>query len=323
MLRGVRPLSVFFALVLVTLGSSACEASDRKVVIASGGQTGVYYPVAIAICRLFNARYAFHGFGCQVDSTEGSIDNLHRLRTGEANFAVVQSDWLLHAFKGTGIFEKPGEHAELRAILPLYSEAFTVLARRSAGIENLNDLLGRRVNIGNPGSGQRATMEVLMRVLGWTRFDFAFTREFGPDYQAQALCDGEVDAIVFVAGHPSGSIKSATQLCDTNFVEITGKQIEQFLADNPSYIPTKIPTAVYFNNEEEISTFGLTATLVTNASTPDDLVSRVLTVIVEDADRLTKLHPALSGFDPRPMLEAEMPAPRHPAAVAFLDRNVN
>lgn len=295
----------------------AATAQSKTIVIASGGPTGVYYPVSVAICRLFNVRYSFHGYGCKVENSGGSIDNLKRLRASNADFAIVQSDWLAHARNGTDIFSQAGPHAELRSVFALYAESFTVLARANSGIEKFEDLLGKKVNIGNPGSGQRATMDVLMGRYGWNRFDFASTREFASDLQAQALCDNEVDAIVFMAGHPSGTIKTATQTCATDLVNIEGPQIDRLIADNVQYRLSIIPADTYFRQTADTNTFGVNATMVTISDQPDDSVLRMVAVVFEEIERLRRMHPALAGLETEEMKKDIMPAPLHDAAVSF------
>ena len=304
--------------------AASALASDREsIVIASGGPTGVYYPVSVAICRLFNVRHSMLGYDCTVENSGGSVDNLRQIRAGKVDFAIVQSDWQAHAKSGTDIFREVGPHTELRSVLALYSETFTVVARAKSGINRFEDLLGKRVNIGNPGSGQRATMEILMGLYGWNRFDFAATREFSSDLQAQALCDREVDAIVFMAGHPSGSIKTATQTCDTELVNIVGPKIDGLLEESGQYRASVIPAGTYFGQSDEVETFGVTATLVTTSNQSDESVHRVVKVMFDELARLKRMHPALANLDDAEMKKDIMPAPLHDAAIEFYSANSN
>ena len=289
-------------------------AQSKSIVIASGGTTGVYYPVAVAICRVFNLQHSFLGYGCKVESTGGSVENLKKLRTGEVDFAIVQSDWLAHSRKGTDVFVDLGPHEELRSVFSLYTESFTVVARKDAGIATFEGLRGKRVNIGNKGSGQRATMEALMQAMGWTRFDFSAVREFTSELQALALCDREVDAIVFMAGHPSGSIKTATQTCDTNIVNIVGDNIERFVEENEQYRMAKIPEKTYFGQPYAINTFGVSALMVTTSNEASESVTRLLASAFEDLDKLKRMHPALAHLTKADMKKDIMPAPLHDAA---------
>lgn len=311
------------AVLAVCIAPTIAMAQSKSIVIASGGPTGVYHPVSVAICRLFNVRYSFLGYDCKVENSGGSIDNLRRLRTSSADFAIVQSDWQAHAKNGTDIFSEIGPHDNLRAVFALYSESFTIVARANSGIKSFEDLLGKKVNIGNPGSGQRATMDVLMAHYGWNRFDFASTREFASDLQAQALCDNEVDAIVFVAGHPSGTIKAATQTCATEIVNIEGPQIDALIESSAQYRASNVPAGTYFGQSEEIKTFGVSATMVTTSEQPDVSVNRLVGVVFEEIARLKKMHPALAGLEPGEMQKDIMPAPLHDAASSYFKTVAN
>jgi len=310
-------ITVCISALALNITPTASAAEDKSIVIASGGPTGVYYPVSVAICRLFNIKYSFLGHGCTVETSGGSVDNLTQLRSSQVDFAIVQSDWQAHSKAGTDIFTEAGPHAELRSVFALYTETFTVVARAKSGISSFEDLLGKKVNIGNPGSGQRATTELLMGLYGWSRFDFASTREFASDLQAQALCDKEVDAIVFMAGHPSGTIKTATQTCDTELVEVVGPKIEGLIEKSNQYRTSIIPGGTYFGQSEEIKSFGVSATMVTTSKQPDDSVLRMVSVVFEEIERLKKMHPALASLNAIEMQKDIMPAPLHQAASSY------
>ncbi len=165
-------LAVLFGTVLF-MGAAPTQAADQKfVTIGTGGVTGVYYPTGGSICRLVNKNRKVHGIRCSVESTGGSIYNLNTIAAGELDMGVCQSDWQYHAYNGTSKFEKIGPNKNLRAVFSVHPEPFTVVARKDSGIKHFKDLKGKRVNIGNPGSGQRGTMEVVMKAYGWTKADF-------------------------------------------------------------------------------------------------------------------------------------------------------
>ena len=191
------------------------EAQQKFITIGTGGVTGVYYPTGGAICRLVNKGRKEHGIRCSVESTGGSVYNLNTIRAGELDMGVAQSDWQYHAYHGTSKFKEAGPFKELRAVFSVHPEPFTVVARKDSGIKDFMQLKGKRVNIGNPGSGQRGTMEVVMAALGWDKGSiFTLASELKSAEQSRALCDNKIDAMVFTVGHPSGSIKEATTTCD-------------------------------------------------------------------------------------------------------------
>ncbi|MDF4701975.1 TAXI family TRAP transporter solute-binding subunit, partial [Vibrio parahaemolyticus] len=176
-----------------------------------------------------------HGIRCSVESTGGSIYNINTIRAGELDLGIAQSDWQYHAYKGTSKFEESGPFKELRAVFSVHPEPFTVVARKDANIKTFDDLKGKRVNIGNPGSGQRGTMEVLMNQYGWSNDDFKLVSELKAAEQSKALCDNKIDAFIYMVGHPNGSIKEATTSCDAKLVSATGPKIDKIVADNPYY----------------------------------------------------------------------------------------
>jgi hypothetical protein len=193
------------------VGERAAAQEQRFITIGTGGVTAVYYPAGGAICRLVNRDRERHGIRCSVESTGGSVYNIDTLRGGELDMGVVQSDVQYKSLKGEDEeFKDQGPFEDLRAVFSLHAEPFTVVARADAGIAAFDDLKGKRVNIGNPGSGQRSTMEVVMAAKGWTMDDFALASELKSAEQAQALCANKLDAMVFTVGHPSGPIQEAT-----------------------------------------------------------------------------------------------------------------
>ena len=151
--------------------------STEFVSIGTGGVTGVYYPTGGAICRLANKTTKETGVRCSVESTGGSVFNINTIRSGDLQMGIVQSDWQYHAYNGTSKFKDVGAFKDLRAVFSVHAEPFTVVARKDSGIKNFDDLKGKRVNIGNAGSGQRGTIEVLMKAKGWDKSVFSLASE--------------------------------------------------------------------------------------------------------------------------------------------------
>ncbi len=292
-------------------------AQQTFVSIGTGGVTGVYYPTGGAICRMMAKTRGDHGIRCAVESTGGSVYNVNAIRGGELEFGVAQSDVQFKAYNGTGSFADQGANPDLRSVFSIHPEPFTVVARADAGIANFEDLAGKRVNIGNPGSGQRDTMEVLMAALGWTNETFALASELQAAEQSQALCDNNIDAMVYTVGHPSGSIQEATTACDAVLVNVTGAAVDQLVADNPYYRVATIPGGMYRGNDADTQTFGVGATLVTSASVSDDVVYALVKSVFEDIDGFRGLHPAFANLDPKQMANDGLSAPLHPGAERY------
>jgi TRAP transporter TAXI family solute receptor len=297
--------------------SSAIAAEKSFVTIGTGGVTGVYYPTGGSICRLVNKGKKQHGVRCSVESTGGSVYNINTIRAGELDMGVAQSDWQYHAYNGTSKFKEKGPFKELRAIFSVHPEPFTVVARKDSGIKNLNDLKGKRINIGNPGSGQRGTMEVLMKAMGWTKASFKLASELKASEQSKALCDNKIDAMVYTVGHPSGSIKEATTTCESVLVNITGPEVTKLIKDNDFYRTATIPGKMYRGNDADTTTFGVGATFVTSTKVPENVIYAVVKSVFENFDSFKKLHPAFANLKKSEMVKDGLSAPLHRGAIKY------
>lgn len=309
--------AVFGFAIFIGATPAPVKAEQTFVTIGTGGVTGVYYPTGGAICRLVNKGRKVHGIRCSVESTGGSVYNLNTIRAGELDMGVAQSDWQYHAYHGTSKFADQGANKDLRAVFSVHPEPFTVVARADSGIKTFADLKGKRVNVGNPGSGQRGTMEVVMKAMGWTMDDFKLASELKSSEQAQALCDNKIDAIVFTVGHPSGSIKEATTSCDSVMVEVAGPVIDKLIKDNSYYRSAVIPGGMYRGTDTDTKTFGVGATFVTSANVPDDVIYNVVKAVFENFDQFKKLHPAFSVLKKEEMIKDGLSAPLHNGAVKY------
>nr|WP_260115582.1 TAXI family TRAP transporter solute-binding subunit [Vibrio sp. SS-MA-C1-2] len=297
--------------------ATSTQAADQFITIGTGGVTGVYYPTGGAICRLVNKDKKDHGIRCSVESTGGSIYNINTIRAGELDFGIAQSDWQYHAYNGTSKFKDAGPFTGLRSVFALHAEPFTVVARADSGIKTFEDLKGKRVNIGNPGSGQRGTIEVLMDGYGWTMDDFKLASELKAAEQSKALCDNKIDAMVYVVGHPSGAIKEATTSCDSVIVEVAGPVVDKIVADNSFYRTVDIPGGMYRGNPDNIATFGVGATLVSSTSVSDEAVYSVVKAVFDNFATFKKLHPAFAHLTKEQMIKDGLSAPLHDGAVKY------
>ncbi|WP_272492180.1 TAXI family TRAP transporter solute-binding subunit [Octadecabacter algicola] len=311
--------STFAAVAVAATMSAPTVMAEEFITIGTGGVTGVYYPTGGAICRLVNQGRRDHGVRCSVESTGGSVYNINTIREGELEFGVAQSDWQYHAYNGTSRFEESGPFENLRAVFSVHPEPFTVVARADSGITSFEDLQGKRVNIGNPGSGQRGTMEVLMEALGWTTDDFALATELKASEQSAALCDNQIDAMVYTVGHPSGSISEATTACDSVLVEVSGDVVAQLIEDNSFYRSATIPGGMYRGNDEDVMTFGVGATFVSSADVSEDVVYTLVKSVFDNIDDFRGLHPAFANLEPADMASAGLSAPLHDGAAKYYE----
>ena len=294
---------------------SASAAEQRFISIGTGGVTGVYYPTGGAICRLVNKNRKEHGIRCSVESTGGSIYNINTIRGGELEFGVAQSDWQYHAYNGTSKFADQGKFEKLRAVFSVHPEPVTVLARPDAGIKNIDDVKGKRLNIGNPGSGTRGTWEVMEAALGWGSGDLKLASELKSAETGQALCDNKIDAYFWLVGHPSALTQETVSSCNAVLVNVTGPAIDRLIEDNSYYRKAVIPGGMYSGNPDDVVTFGVGATFVTSADVPDEVVYILAKAVLGNLEDFKKLHPAFANLKAEEMISDSLSAPLHPGAV--------
>lgn len=287
-------------------------ASAREIVIGGGSVSGVYFPVAGAICRVVSA--ALPGGRCLVESNPNSSTSLERLTSGLLDFAVVQSDWLMHASKGTSLFRPSGPDETLRAVFSLHAEPLTLVARAGARIETPEDLEDKRVNLGTAHTYQRVLFEALLRAIDLDEDDFAQVREVSAAEQFTALCAGELDAAPVVAAHPSPILADAMQRCDLQLIPVAGDEIEELLAERPELAPATIPGGLYAGAPDDIPTFGLRAVLATTTQVEEEVVGAVVEAVLGHLPDLTKQHPTLADLKPGTMATAGIALPLHAGA---------
>ncbi len=287
------------------------------VTIGTGGITGVYYPTGGAICRIVNKKRKVYGLRCTVESTGGSVFNVNAIMADDLEFGVVQSDRQFQAMKGLAEWKDKGPQKDLRAVFTVHPESITLVAANDAGIKSINDLRGKRVNIGNPGSGQRQNS-----IDGLTNAGINYKKDLKAEGVKAAeapglLQDGRIDAFFYTVGHPSGAIKEATAgRRKVHFVPITG--VDKLLQKYPYYAKALIPIKLYpgATNTKDVKTFGVKATFVTSAKVPDRVVYAVTKEVFDNFESFKKLHPAYQVLTKQNMLEG-MSAPIHPGAMKY------
>lgn len=302
---------------LLALSAPASAQQQQFITIGTGGVTGVYYAAGGAICRLVNKERAQHKLRCSVESTGASVFNANALKSGDIDIGFLQSDVQYEALKGVGQFAKAGPDSTLRAVVTLYAEPLTVVGRKDLTAKGIEDFKKKRFNIGNPGSGTRASMDELLNAVGMKKSDFSLASELKADEHGPALCDGKIDGFAFTAGHPSANIQDPTTTCAARLVPLKGPAIDKLLADKPYYAKAVVPGNTYPNNPKDIETFGVLATLVSSEKVSADKVYAVVKSVFDNFDEFRKLHPALAHLKPEDMVRQGMSMPLHEGAARY------
>lgn len=286
--------------------------------VGSGEISGNYYAAAKAICDLMN-RAAAGEMRCSPEPTVGSIYNLEALRQGQIEFAFVQSDWQRAAYDGSGQYAAAGPMRELRSVFSLYPEAVTVLVRREAGVSSAADLAGKRIDIGQPASGRRATALWLLREAGVETGDFAVLRELAAGNAVDELCAGRIDATMLVVGHPNAAVARALADCDAEILPVAPELRARLVENNAEVAADVIRAGVYPQLAADLPTIAVRATLATREDADPEQVEALVLTTLSGLDALGSRAPVLRGLDPEAMLRAGLTAPLHPAAHAAFE----
>jgi TRAP transporter TAXI family solute receptor len=282
------------------LAEPASQNARRVAALGTGSVGGVYFSVGEIVCGLTAKPTASRGvpFRCQANATGGSVDNVAAVLAGDLDLALVQSDILAFAYAGIETFEKTGPQKNLRTILSLQTEDFTVVARDGTGVDSFETLAGKNVNLGAKGTGYRQTVELLTRESGIGPAFFGQALELKQTEAIAALGDGRLDAYIYVTGHPSGFVLETANACHVRLVPVTGPIIDAFLAKRPYYPKTTIPSGLYRGTNEPIPTFGVRATIATTDKLPEEEAYWIARATLENLSELKSLHPALARLEP-------------------------
>ena len=302
---------------MLAIGFGSAQARSTFVIIGTGGITGVYYPTGGAIAKMVNRKKKEYGIRATVESTGGSVFNVNAVMSGGLEFGVVQSDRQYQAVEGIADWQDRGKQKDLRSVFSLYVEPVTLVAAADAGIKVIGDLKGKKVNIGNPGSGHRQNAIDALDAAGIDYKTDLTALSIKASEAAGLLQDRRIDAFFYTVGHPSSSIKEATSGARKVVFADIGNS-EALIADHPYYMKASIPIKFYPGvlNTKDAQTFGVKATFVTSAKVPDDVVYALTKEVFDNFEDFKTLHPAFATLTKKGMLEG-LSAPIHPGAMKY------
>ena len=327
MKKMITTFSAVLALVVSTFTFSTVAKSAEFFTIGTGGPTGVYFQTGNAICKMLHksAIAKEHGrkkgidkaYRCTAPSTGGSNYNIGQIKEGEFQFGVAQSDWQFHAVNGSSKWEGK-QFKGLRAVFSVHNEPFQIWARKKAKVKDFKGLKGKVVNIGNPGSGQRGTMEELMKAMGVDNGYFKSVTELTSSEQVKALCDGKIDAFGYSVGFPNGAMEQAAT-CGAKAlpINLTGGPVQGLIDGADYYASATIPAGTYTGQKKDVTTFGVKATVVTSNAVEADLVYLVVKAVFENFDDFRKQHPAFAPLKKEDMIADGLSGPLHEGAIRY------
>ena len=296
------------------------QAETAFVTIGSGDFTGVYFPTGLTIAKMINKKHNQLGIRATVKSTRGSVFNLNAIMAGYLEFGLAQSDIQYEAVKGLTAWAKKGPQRKLRAVFSIHHESVCLVAAVDADINAITDLKGKKVNIGNPGSGHYQNAMEALRAVGINPEQDIGVEKVKASEATILLQEKRIDAFFCTVGHPSEALQNATSAeRRVRFIPITGSGIDQLVAEQNYYVETTVPVAKFYpgaQNSGDVKTFGVIATLCTSSNMPDHVVYTITKEVFDNFAEFKGQHPALENLTKEDMLKG-LTAPLHPGAKKY------
>lgn len=301
---------------LALLSTSAFAQTRTFFGIATGGTGGTYYPLGGMLAQLISntAELPDTKLSATAETGNASVANAQLLGRGEIESAFAAADILDAAYKGVNQF-KDGAVSNLRAIGALYPETVQLVVRADSGIETFDDIKGKSVSSGSPGSGQWQLLGDLLEAHGMTREDVS------EDYSSFAqsvdkIKDGNLDASLITAGLPTSSVTDLANGHDIKIVPLTGPAIAKLQETQPYYANSTVPAGSYKGIEADVPTLAVRAIWATHADVSDEIVYAVTKALYENTETLGKVHPMGKRISVDTALES-VSIPVHPGAEKY------
>lgn len=296
------------ATLALSLGLGSAAAQDFFT-IGTGGVTGVYYPVGGATSKIVND--ADVGMRLTVESTGGSVFNISAIEAGQLDLAIAQSDVVYQAYNGEAAFEdEPVE--SLRTVMGLHPEPMHLVCDADAEVGSFEDIAGKRVSIGNPGSGILNTVQAMLEAKGMTEDDFEaeyLRAAEAPDF----LRDGRIDCFFYTVGIGGAAIQDITTTSDVDIVPMDDDEFAELIEEFPYYAFATVPAGTYDGQDEDVTIFGVKALFVASTAMSEDDVHTIVSTILDNLEEFQGTHPALAELTGEDFLSG-LGAPLHPGA---------
>ncbi len=311
----------FLLLLLINYQAIALEPTSTNyqlITMGTGNITGLYYTVGGSICRLVNEKIKEFGIRCAVEYSDGAVANFNSLMNKKIDLAIMQNDVFYDAISGTGYFANQPPNKSLKLMLSLFPESLTVMVRSNSAINSFEDIKGKRVVMGNDGSGSKELTNKLFNFYGWKTEDFVSLEAVDISTHSQALCDNKIDVMITHQGHPNSTIKEATTTCDVTILEVVGDKINEFLNSSPYYQTSTIPGGIYAGNPNDITTFGNKALLVTTDNIDHITIYNITKSILNSFNNFKALNPVFASSDINVMIDGISVNYLHEGAAKYL-----
>ncbi len=305
---------MLFAAAMAALVVPAANAQAQELSIATGGTGGVYYPYGGGLAEVIG-KYV-DGYSASVEVTGASVENMALIQRGDSDLALALADTVYQAFTGTGAFEGR-EISEARALASIYPNAVQLVTLADSGINSLEDLRGKRVSVGAPGSGTELSAQIILSANGITYDDFDAQR-LNFNETADAIRDGDIVAGFWSVGPPTSSIMNLAATRDISVVGLSEEEIENAREAEPTFAPFTLREGLYDGMTEEVTTISTPNVLVVHADMDEELAYNITKAMYEHVAELIAIHPAANDTTIE-FSVASTPIPFHPGALRYLE----
>ena len=270
---------------LVLTGCSKA-ASKKNFILATGGTSGTYYPFGGAIANIWNTK--IEGMNVTAQSTGASAENLRLISAGDAEFATVQNDVMDYAYNGTDMFAGKAL-PNLATLGTMYPEVVQIAASKSSGIKTIYDLKGKRVSVGDAGSGVEFNAKQILEGYGLT-FDDIKKSNLSFKESGEGLQNGTLDACFITAGVPNAALQELAFTNGLILIPVDGAEADAICAKYGFYTKTTIPSGTYKGTDEDTEALSIKCTIAVNANLDEDTVYKMTKVLFENLEELGNAH---------------------------------
>jgi TRAP transporter TAXI family solute receptor len=307
-------MKLFHAVAATAILAAGPALSQEQLSIATGGTGGVYYPMGGGLAEIINNHV--EGYSATAEVTGASVENMGLIATGDADLAFALADTVQQAYQGTARFE--GQQLPMiRGLASVYANMVQIVALESSGITSLEDLRGKRVSVGAPGSGTEVNAMAILEANGIT-YDDIDEQRLNFNETADALANGDIDAGFWSVGAPTSSILNLATTNDIVILELTEEQFAAAQAADPTFARTTLPGGTYEDAAEDIAVLGVPNVLVVSSEMPDDLAYALTKAMFDNIADLQAVHPAANETTVEFTMTAT-PVPLHPGAIRYYE----
>jgi len=291
--------------------STAAVAAPTFINILTGGTSGVYYPIGVALSQQYNK---IDGAKTSVQATKASVENLNLLQAGRGELAFSLGDSVDDAWNGVEDAGFKAPLKRLRAIAATYPNYIHIVASKESGIKTLEDLKGKRISVGAPKSGTELNARAIFKAAGLTYEDMGRV-EFMPYAESVELIKNrQLDATLQSSGLGMAAIRDLAAMVPITFVAVPEDVVTKI--GSAAYQSKVIPAGTYDGQDADVPTAAITNILVSHEKVSDDVAYQMTKLIFENLDRLSSAHSAAKDIKLETATEG-LPIPLHPGAERY------